>query len=34
MKLRTKEGLELQVNSTVAEGFGYIADSLRFTEVI
>jgi len=32
MKLRTKEGLELQVNSTVAEGFGYIADSLRFTE--
>ena len=36
MKLRTKEDLELQVqvDSTVAKKFSYIADSLRFTEVI
>ena len=34
MKLRTKENLELQVDSTVAEKFGFIADSLRLTEVI
>merc|ERR1719397_2421607 len=34
MKLRTKEDLELQVqvDSTVAKKFSYIADSLRFTE--
>jgi len=32
MKLRTKEDLELQVDSTVAEKFGFIADSLRLSE--
>ena len=34
MKLRTKEDLELHVDSTVAVKFGFIADSFRLTEVI
>jgi len=32
MKLRTKEDLELHVDSTVAVKFGFIADSFRLTE--